>query len=372
MSGFRLDGGIEESACCFCQVDEVEKVLKNIRFEKIVAENLEYFAGRFGIPAEILSKLVNSHGSASKAIKNADGITDPTLFDVHGWNVVLSGGEKNPIFCNSNVISEKSIEMIEHVITEGFRNICSMCYDSFHITQLKSFCGKCDYRFCQKCVSGTLLLEPGNQLGAQHVSCATCGRASRACLVKHYGSLQLAIGVKCKTKSLVELVKSGEEVSLCSNGIECCSKTWPFHQKANGGCVASGADDTSLEMKICDDCEYREVVRRAAEIQRNKLASIDITSLAKKDEDGFWILQGEGAEIKFRKCPHCPAFVERVGNDCWHMTCGSCKGHFAWDSDDKFSNANDVYDYLKSKHGSIYGPGGDDDYDNEYDDYDYL
>lgn len=376
MSGFRLDSGIDKMACCFCQIDEVEKILVNVRFEKVVCENLEYFVRRVGIPVEILSKLVSNRGSTSKAIKNADGITEPTLFAEHGWNVVLSSDEKKKIFCSSNVISEKSIEMIEHVITEGFRNICSMCYDSFHITQLKSFCGKCDYRFCQKCVSGTLLLEPGSQLGAQHVSCPTCGRASRACLVKHYGSLQLAIGLKCKTKSLVELVKSGEEVSLCSNGIECCSKTWPFHQKAHGGCVASGEDDTSLEVKICQDCYYRGVAQHAAEIERNKLSSLDITALAKKDADGFWILQENGYEIKFRKCPHCSTPIERFGTGCWHMTCISCRGHFAWDSDEKFSNANDVYVYLQNKYNSIYGPRSDnhhnyyddDEYDDDYDD----
>lgn len=333
----------ENLECGFCRIQKGTILqTEKVSFAEIVRENRKLFSYLVDIPVEIIDILLGpAQLSAYSTVHSGENKNVNSLI-FQNWKTVSSTDSKESFTYKGCPLVADSDQQLRNTIQNGFKVICVICWDHKFLRQMTSICknAKCRAEACVKCLKDIYGNLSNDYVGKVKISCASCF-ACRGPVKgnKYFHSWHLTFLNKKLNKHLLNCFfhkcekKCPPDCNIKNKNVYICECRQFFSKEKE---VCRAADEEEVEKPLCPECVEKK--RAAAEI-----CKMDSKLLSKQDKIGYVYVDG----FQMRACPHCHFPTER-NDGCCHMKCTNCETHYCWCCGQKFDNAAEVYEHLRT------------------------
>lgn len=346
--------------CTFCQIRGNSRMYDNVPMAQLIKNNLELFVSYFGVPYDVLYKLVST-GKASKALRekrqnaNNEEIVDDVfvdlIFQADSWSKTKKDLQG---LHHEGRITADGIATIQELISSNFKLDCIICGDTVRTVDT-TVCHECGFCFCNGCAHGMYSDQAwyNQKQNAGNYSCPACRTPVRKGYARkfHYWILYMAIVngdiQKALTTPKHEMITCGNP--HCASGHRTSVIELGQCGAADGDdAEAAAADDDAPDYLECLHCKTQRIEEKNTELRRLR---------ALEDTPGVTLPNGliitqDG--LVLRACPACGLIGARNGA-CWNQHC-ICGTNYPWCCG-KLNYGEGVYDHLRRCVGNIYGTG---------------
>ena len=348
--------------CVFCNITSEIRGHNDVQMVQLANNNIELFSGYFGIPEDILQRLVST-GSPAKALREKhqnredkdiiDDILHELIHDGSNWVKTLK--DLNGLNYQGP-LTEDTIDIITDMISKNFKLDCILCETNVR-TINTTVCHDCGFCFCNGCAHSMYSDQAwfNQKQNYANYSCPAC----RSPIKKGYAR-------KNRYRILYQAIINGDvknalttpkhDMITCGNP-EC---------KANhrtcvielGDCEVADTDvnDTVTDIKDDDEPKYLECIECKTDRIDKKNAKIRhehaLQEIPGVIMPNGLIISEDG--IILRACSSCGLYGSRNGA-CWKQYC-ICGHNYPWCCG-KCDQGEDVYAHIHRCTGGYSGSG---------------